>query len=193
MIISLTGPSGIGKGYIKEKIKEQWPIIKELTWITTRPLRSNELDYNSNRKNVSIEEFDNLQNSNQLVLSQQLYGYRYGLNKSDLPQQERVFYLTEFHIDNLLKASEWNLDIFSIALVPSNISFLQERLKKYRGTETSEEIKRRIESAKEELKRIQVHSSVFSLLIQISQDNESIVASVVIEALKPIVNSGEIQ
>lgn len=191
MIISLTGPSGIGKGYIKEKIKEQWPIIRELTWITTRPLRPGELNRNSNRKTVSTEEFDNLQNSGQLVLSQQLYGYCYGLSKSDLLQQKGIFYLTEFHINNLLKASKWDLDIFSIALVPSSISFLQERLERYRGTETSEEIKRRLKSAKEELGHIRTYSPIFSLLVQISQDNENAIASVIIEALKPIMYSGE--
>lgn len=191
MIISLTGPSGIGKGYIKEKIKEVWPFIKELTWITTRPLRSGELNYNGNRKPVSIEEFDRLQGNCELVLSQMLYGYCYGLRKSDLPRQKGIFYLTEFHIDNLLKASEWGLDIFSIALVPSNISFLQERLERYRGTERQEEINMRLESAKEELRCIHTNLPVFSLLINVSKNNESTLSSMVIEALKPILNLGE--
>lgn len=193
MIISLTGPSGIGKGYMRERIKKEWPVIKELTWITTRLLRPEELNENSNRRSISTEEFDALQNSNQLVLSQQLYGHRYGLNKSDLLQQKGIFYLTEFHIANLLKVNEWGFDIFSIALVPSSISFLQERLEKYRATETPKEIARRLKSAQEELEHIRACLSVFSLLVQISKDNENSIASVVIEALNPIVNSGEKQ
>lgn len=42
MLIALSGPSGIGKGFIKEKLLREYPDIKEIQWITTRKLRSTE-------------------------------------------------------------------------------------------------------------------------------------------------------
>ena len=79
MIISLSGPSGIGKGFIKEQLLQLYPYIEELVWLTTRPLRSKGQD--RNRINVSLPEFNRLAEFDELVLVQNIYGHHYGLRK----------------------------------------------------------------------------------------------------------------
>ena len=111
MIISLSGPSGIGKGFIKERLLQLYPHIQELAWFTTRTLRSNE--HGGNRIHVSLPEFNQLAGFGELVLVQDLFGHRYGLRKEDsLPSSD--IKLTELHPDNLLKALRINHAIFAI-------------------------------------------------------------------------------
>lgn len=42
MLITLTGPSGIGKGFVAEYLLARFPGVEELVWTTTRPLRPTE-------------------------------------------------------------------------------------------------------------------------------------------------------
>ncbi|MBI1839138.1 MAG: hypothetical protein HYR95_02505, partial [Candidatus Colwellbacteria bacterium] len=137
MIIALTGPSGIGKGFIKEQLLRTYPFIEELAWFTTRPLRPNESG--GNRINVPDFQFNQLVESGNLVLVQNLYGYRYGLRKHDLAPSPSVK-LTELHIDNLIEALRINTTILVIGLITSDLSLLRERLSINRNTESQAEI-----------------------------------------------------
>jgi len=82
MIISFSGPSGIGKGFVKEHLLRIYPHIGELVWFTTRFPRSNEKQ--GNRIHISSSEFNKLSEVGDLVLVQHLYGHRYGLKRESL-------------------------------------------------------------------------------------------------------------
>ena len=52
MLISLTGPSGIGKDYVKQALLRHFATLQEVIWLTTRLLRPNEEDGRSNREPI---------------------------------------------------------------------------------------------------------------------------------------------
>lgn len=169
MLITITGPSGSGKGFIKEKITQKIPINKELTWLTTRPIRNG--GDGNNRINVSNDKFQEMTKKNQLVLMQELYGNLYGLKKSELFVDDTEILFTELHIDNFLRAVDLGLNLFSIALIPTNLSVLESRLVK-RETEDPNQIKVRIAAAKEEVEKIEANRALFSIVINFSGDFE---------------------
>jgi len=187
MIVSLTGPSGIGKGYVRRKLLEQLPFLKELVWITTRALRPDE-NQSTNRRSISTEEFYRLQEQGELILVQELFGYLYGLEKGDLfTANEQHIYLTEFHIDNLVKVIDLGLQIVAIALIPSDISLLSERLKRYRESKDPEKIKKRLDSTETEIRMINRYRSLFLTVIKVSKDTDgNTVVSRVLQSLGPI-------
>ncbi len=58
MIITLTGPSGVGKGYLTAQLQSAVG-AKIVPWTTTRPARSDDAATN-NRRFVAHEEFDQM-------------------------------------------------------------------------------------------------------------------------------------
>lgn len=186
MLISLTGPSGIGKGYVRQAVLQQFPYIKELPWITTRPLRPDELQGRSNRISVERSVFESLQATGELTLVQMLHGHQYGLLRSYLAIQSAEVYLTEFQMTNLEKVRKDNVPLQAIGLLPSDLGFLRTRLVEYRGSESPTEVERRITLAEEEIITMQQHRSIFSLLITVSGENEGNVTTKVLEFLTPV-------
>lgn len=182
MIISLSGPSGIGKGFIKERLLQLYPHIQELAWFTTRLLRPNE--QGGNRVHVSLPEFNQLAEFGELVLVQDLFGHRYGLRKEDLLPCSDIK-LTEVHPDNMLEALRINPEIFAIGLVTFDLSLLHKRLSVVRNTESSAEIEKRVTTAESEIKSIIQRSSLFTSVIEVTEAGESRVLDAVLAVLTP--------
>ncbi|MFA6258053.1 MAG: hypothetical protein WC671_03565 [Candidatus Paceibacterota bacterium] len=188
MIISFSGPSGIGKGFIKEQLLQRYPQIQELAWFTTRPLRSNE--QGGNRIHVPPFEFNRMSEFGELALVQDLFGHRYGLKKEDLLQSSDIK-LTEVHPDNILEAIKINPKIFAIGFVTFDPSFLHKRLV-LRKTESPEEIKKRVATATSEIETILQRKSLFASVIEVTEAGESLVLDKVHAVLKPqLENKGE--
>ena len=180
MIISLSGPSGIGKGFIKEQLLQLYPHIQELAWFTTRSLRTNE--QGGNRIHVSLPEFNQLTEFGELVLVQDLFGHRYGLRKKDLLPSSNTK-LTELHPDNLLEALRINPAIFAIGLVTFDLSLLHKRLSVLRKTESSAEIEKRVAMAENEIETILQRRSLFISVIEVTEAGESLVLNQVLAVL----------
>jgi len=182
MIISLTGPSGIGKGFIKGQLLCVYPFLRELVWLTTRPLRPNEK--HGNRIQVSTPEFDGLAQTGKLVLVQNLYGYSYGLKREDLLPSPS-FSITELHPDNIKAAFEINPNIIAIGFVTRDLSLLRHRLSVVRNTESAPEIERRVAAAKVEIDTVTRNSSLFAAVIEVSKFSGSSTFDQVLAALAP--------
>ena len=182
MIISLSGPSGIGKGFIKERLLQLYPHIQELAWLTTRTLRLNE--QGGNRIHVSLPEFNQLAEFGELVLVQNLFGHRYGLRKEDLLPSSDIK-LTELHPDNLLEALRINHAIFTIGLVTFDLSLLHKRLSVVRKTESPAEIEKRVATAENKIKTILRRKSLFTSVIEITEARETFVLDEVLAVLTP--------
>ena len=175
MIIALSGPSGIGKGYIKEALMETYPEIQEIVWYTTRELRPSEID-KSNRAHVSEEEFDSMAKSGELALIQTHFGHRYAVKKDDLLDSTGVF-LTELQPNNIEGAKAINPNIILIGLITDDIGLLRERLTNRRKTESEAEIATRIASAEKEIEVIR-NSEDYDDYIVISRENEPLVREI---------------
>ncbi len=181
MIISFSGPSGIGKGFIKERLLQLYPQIRELAWFTTRPLRSNE-QRGGNRIYVSLPEFNWLTEQNELVLVQDLFGHRYGLRKEDLLQSSDIK-LTEVNPDNVLEAFSINPEIFAIGFVTRDLALLHRRLSILRKTESLAEIGERVTRAISEMDTILRLRSLYASVIEVAEAGESTVVEEVCAVL----------
>ncbi len=179
MILALSGPSGIGKGFVAEHLLKAYPFVKELRWFTTRPPRQGE--NGKNRICISETEFSNLSKAGKLVLIQKLYGYQYALNREDL--LSRDVFLTEIHPGNIEKALEINPEIVAIGLVTFDLSLLHKRLSVVRKTESPLEIEKRIAVAQSEVETILRHRSLFASIIEVTRDSESSVAEQVLTVI----------
>jgi guanylate kinase len=180
VIISLSGPSGIGKGFIKERLLQMYPHIKELAWFTTRPPRTKE--HHGNRIHVLPPEFGELVESGELSLVQDLYGHRYGLRKEDLLSSSDIK-LTELHPDNLLEALRISPTILAIGFVTFDPSLLYKRLSVVRKTESAVEIEQRVAMAKVEMETILRQKALFTSVIEVTEVGESLVLEQVLAVL----------
>lgn len=176
MIIVLSGPSGIGKGYIKEFLKKKYSYIEELVWCTTRNLRPNEL-INSNRKHVSKEEFEKMIERNEIVLVQNVFGHQYAIRKQDFLSNEGIF-LTEIHPFVIEKAKNINPHIITIGLVTDDYDLLRERLVDRRKTESLDEVKCRTQLAEDEVNVIRKKIRFYDSIITVRRDNENEIAKI---------------
>ena len=184
MIITLTGPSGIGKGYVACELKKHLPSLRELVWLTTRSLRPGE-ENRANRKSVSREEFLILAKIGSLALVQELYGNLYGLKLTGV-NYDQGLWICELHIDNLQQAREIDLPIFSIALVPNEVAFLDVRLRSYRETKDESEIVKRLSVAEQEISKIAQNRAFFDAFFEVTAENEHWIVDNVIETLRQL-------
>lgn len=190
MIISLTAPSGGGKEFLKKELLLHFPILIELCWTTTRPLRPNEI-HGVTREHVSREEFNLLEQHGDLALVQKLFDHSYGIRRQYL-QSNSQNTLTELHIDNVIALSKEQTHLLAIALIPEKIDFLRERLQR-RGTETARQIEARLEAAAEEIAKINANRNLFGLVVEFTEENESSVVERARAFLEMNINNGSQQ
>lgn len=179
MIIALSGPSGIGKGYVKEAILKENPDVKEAVWYTTRELRPGE----KNRKSITNAEFDSLKLTGKLVLVQDMFGHRYAMCKEDLMTTDGII-LTEIHPYVVREAKIINPNIFFIGMITDDIELLRERLSVRRKTESPEEIEHRLQTAMMEISTINENRELFDEVIVVKRSNESEIAPIAQQIFK---------
>lgn len=188
-VIAFCGPSGIGKGFIKEQLLQTYSFIEELVWFTTRPLRPNEEQ--GNRISVPLYKFNQLDEDGELILVQDLFGHRYGLKRDDLLPNLRIR-ITELHPDNLKKALKINPAIIAIGFITNEHSLLQKRLSAVRNTESPAEIDQRIIGAKIEIETILKQKSLFTSVIEVTRYSETSIFDQVLAILTPYLTKEEI-
>ena len=179
MIIALSGPSGIGKGYAKEAIKELYPNTKELLWYTTRALRPNEVNgISKNRAHIDIEDFEKQRNN--FALIQEIFNNKYAVKKSDLLESEEVI-LTEIHPYVVGEAKNINPRIVTIGLITDDFDLLAERLAIRRKTESEDEIRERVKEAVKEVKAVKKNCALYDEIVTINRENEEKVKAIMQE------------
>lgn len=153
-IIVISGPSGVGKHTIFEKILNYKDL--NLTYsvsMTTRTMRNGEtngVDYFF----VSNSDFDNAIKNNELIEWAEFCGNKYGTPKKYLEEQisngkNVALEIEVIGANNIFKMIP-NNELISIFILPPSIKVLEERLNK-RGSESDESIQNRVNRAIEEL------------------------------------------
>lgn len=158
LLIIISGPSGVGKGTIREKIMEDKSLnIVYSVSMTTRNIRPGEVD-GKDYYFVSRDEFEKHIKNNELLEWAEYVGNYYGTPKQaveDLRNKgENV--LLEIEINGAEKVLSQVDDALSIFIAPPSIDALVDRLKG-RGTESEEVIMNRVKKAAKELK----HESLY--------------------------------
>ena len=149
--IVLSSPSGAGKTSISKKLLETDSSIALSISCTTRPIRKGE----KNKKDylfISDKEFNEKIKSNYFLEHALVFGYRYGTLsesvKKIFKKKKDVLFDIDWQGYQQLKQS--GIEVVGIFILPPNKKELIKRLKS-RGRDTSEEMKKRMSLAKDEI------------------------------------------
>ncbi len=149
--IVLSSPSGAGKTSISKKLLQKDKKLALSISCTTRPRRKGEI----NKKDyifISEEDFKKQIKKGKFLEKASVFGYRYGTlakTVSDFFKKKRdVLFDIDWQGFQQLKQS--GMDVVGIFILPPNKKELIRRLKK-RGRDTSEEMKKRMSLAQDEI------------------------------------------
>ena len=153
LLIVLSGPSGVGKGTVREALfKIPGHNLVYSVSMTTRLPREGEVD-GREYFFVSKDEFEkNIQEGKMLEYAKFVGNY-YGTPMDEVNKQLSLGneVVLEIEVQGALQVREKCHDAVFIFIAPPSIDALYKRLKK-RGTDSEEMIKERIEKAQKEIK-----------------------------------------
>lgn len=151
-LIIFTGPSGVGKGTIVNKLFKDLTDVEFSVSCTTREKRPGEeegVDYFYKTR----EEFQRMIERDGFLEWAEFVGNFYGTPRSfveaTLKQGKDVF--LEIEVQGALQVMKQCPDALSIFLIPPSLEELEARLRK-RGTESEEILQKRLAKAREEMK-----------------------------------------
>jgi guanylate kinase len=155
VLLILSGPSGVGKDAVLERMKEhRLPGQKFITTITTRAQRPREVD-GKDYHFTTQPEFKKMISHNELLEWAEVYGNFYGVPKSAVREALRNGQDVVVKVDVQGAASIKKIapDAVFVFMLPPSLEELKDRLSR-RLTESPETLKRRLETAPEELKQL---------------------------------------
>jgi guanylate kinase len=151
-LIIVSGPSGVGKSSLTDDALRDLEGFERSVSVTTRPRRKNEADgYKYNF--ISKQDFDNLVKEDRLLEWAEYCDFQYGTPLDFVEEKlaEGKNVILEIEVQGAMKVKKKIEDAYLIFIVTSNISDLKKRLKN-RGTESADNIEKRLKAAEEELK-----------------------------------------
>ena len=156
----ISGPSGSGKScLVDDIIKESNNFVRSVS-VTTRPRRENEID-GCHYHFISEGEFKNLIKEDMLLEWASYAGYLYGTPvkfvEDNLNGGRNVILVIE--TQGAMQVKSKMKDAFLIFITTTSIDELRERIKK-RGTESQEEIDKRIKIAQKELECMKYYDCI---------------------------------
>ena len=147
-IIGLIGPSGVGKQYFKEAIKNHFD-FKEPIVVSTRPKRVGD---DNTRLRLSEKDFFDMQNRGEIVFTHQpFYRHWYGFLISSLNNQKNL--LTEVHVDNINNFRQTFVDRLLLIGFIADTDYIRFRLDQ-RGSESLHEKLIRLKLGESEIAKI---------------------------------------
>lgn len=152
LLIIMSGPSGVGKGTIRNKLFEKNDLnLFYSVSMTTRKPRPGEVD-GSDYYFVTREEFDKNIASGNLLEWAEFVGNRYGTPKDKVEKmrEEGKNVLLEIEVNGTSQVLQKVDDVISIFILPPSLKELENRIRG-RSTETEEVIQERLAKATKEL------------------------------------------
>ena len=184
VLIVLSGPSGVGKGTICEKLIEYFNAWYSVS-VTTREKRDGEID-GKNYFFVTKEEFEQKIKDNDFLEYATYNNNYYGTLKSKINDKinNNIDVFTEIEVKGARNIKNIYNDSVLIYILPPSLKELEDRLRN-RHTEDEETIRNRMNITKEELKQIDIYDYVV-----INDDLEKAIEKVknIIESEKSKVN-----
>lgn len=151
LLLVVSGPSGSGKGTLCRALKEALPELKYSVSVTTRPPRRGEVhgvDYFF----VSKEDFLRRLEAGEFLEWAEVYGNYYGTPRATVERwlEEGNDVLLELDVQGALKVKELFPQAVLVFIAPPSLEELGTRIAK-RGTESEEDMRKRLSSAGLEL------------------------------------------
>ncbi len=154
-LIVISAPSGCGKTTLVERLLERNKNLMRSISYTTRPSRAGEIngrDYFF----ISRDEFLEKKKKNFFLESAEVFGQHYGTSRDSVADHPRrgknvVLAIDVQGMKQLKQKAGQDLSVTSIFIMPPSEEILRSRLEN-RKTETKEEIAKRLEVAREEMR-----------------------------------------
>lgn len=152
LLIVLSGPSGSGKDTVLERLINLDSNVVKAISTTTRQLREGEI----NGKDyffISEQEFFEAIKNKELLEYTNYCGNYYGTLKNFVKtlQNDKKDVILKIEVEGATQIKEKCPDVLRIFILPPSINALKKRLSG-RGTETTENLEKRLDSAKKEIK-----------------------------------------
>jgi guanylate kinase len=150
-VFVITGPSGVGKGTLISKLLEAIPELELSVSATTRTPRPGEedgRDYNF----LSLDEFERRVGEDEFLEYATYSGNRYGTLRSAVDERLAAgrSVVLEIEVQGARQIRAAMPEAVQIFIAPPDPAALRDRLRD-RGTDSSEEIERRLRTAEDEL------------------------------------------
>ena len=148
-VFVITGPSGVGKGTLIRTLMERLPELELAVSATTRAPRPGEqdgVDYHF----LSPEEFERRLEAGEFLEHAEYAGNRYGTLRSEIERADGALML-EIEVQGARQVREALPEARQVFIAPPNEEALRLRLAT-RGTDSQEQVQRRLETARRELK-----------------------------------------
>ncbi len=151
-VLIVSGPSGVGKTTICNKFLEQNKDFSHPISVTTRPPR----DYEINGKHynfVSIEQYEDMIQKNQLLEAVTIYGNQYGtqslLVEAQLTQHNLIFNVDSNGMHQIKDFFKNKANVLTVFILPPSMEELCSRIE-FRG-DNQQHIKERNDRALHEI------------------------------------------
>ncbi len=150
-LILFSGPSGVGKDTVLEVVLNKNKDLQKSISLTTREIRDNEID-GKDYYFISREAFDDMIKNNEVLEFAQYGKNFYGTPKAPIDKwlSEGKTIILKIEVQGAKKIKELYPDAVGIFIMPPSMDELEKRLR-FRGTETEDDIKRRLDIAKGEI------------------------------------------
>ena len=150
-VFVITGPSGVGKGTLIRTLRERIPELELAVSATTRRPRPGEedgVDYHF----LTDDEFEDRVGRGQFVEHARYSGRRYGTLREELEQRGAggTPVLLEIEVQGARQVRKAMPEATQVFIAPPSEEALKTRLVG-RGTDSPEDVARRLETAREEL------------------------------------------
>jgi guanylate kinase len=147
-VLVVTGPSGVGKGTLINRLLERVPGLTLSVSATTRPPRPGEAD-GRDYHFLSEEEFEKRLLRNEFLEHAMYAGNHYGTPRSEIDRASDGLVL-EIEVEGARQVRERLPEALQVFIAPPSPQALRERLIG-RGTDSEEQMERRLARAEEEL------------------------------------------
>lgn len=160
LLIVISGPSGAGKDAVLNRMKETGFPLEYVTTLTTRPQRPGErdmIDYHF----ISVERFQKMLESGELLESANVYGNWYGVPKQPAKQalDRGQDVIVKVDVQGAATIKRILPQAVFIFLAPPSPEELTLRLKQ-RHTETAFDLTLRMKTAEEEIEQLSLFDYV---------------------------------